>query len=243
MNFKVLATVLIALAGLVASLLVRRQGEVALRANEENIRSQEIQLIDLQAENERLSKLARQAVQASPSQQSSELSKLRDEATALRIQVQELERALESKRQAAAATPALRGESYVSQSNRVVMSHLRHLGKVADGRNLVRALVEFAQVHQAQFPSGLDELARSKFRARLSGTNYFEMIFQGSLNDLTNIPPRSVALIREQQPWVNQDGKAARVYGMADGATLFVESDDNFESWEAEHIVPPPAGP
>ena len=28
---------------------------------------------------------------------------------------------------------------------------------------------------------------------------------------------------------------------MADGEINVVESDDNFESWEAEHVLPPPA--
>jgi hypothetical protein len=73
----------------------------------------------------------------------------------------------------------------------------------------------------------------------LSGTNDFEIVYQGSQNDLTNIPPRRVALLRERQPWLTPEGKWARVYAYADGAANRVESDDNFQSWEAQHIIPP----
>jgi len=46
-------------------------------------------------------------------------------------------------------------------------------------------------------------------------------------SDLTNIPPRIVALVRERQPWSSADGKLGRVYGFADGAASTVISDDN----------------
>ena len=72
----------------------------------------------------------------------------------------------------------------------------------------------------------------------LSGTNRFEIVFQGLQNELSNIPPRRVALIREQQPWLTPDGKWARVYGLADGMSVTVVSDDNFQTWDAQHIIP-----
>ena len=73
----------------------------------------------------------------------------------------------------------------------------------------------------------------------LSGTNDFEIVYQGLQSDLTNLPLRRVALIRERQPWLTPDGKWARVYGYADGAASPVVSDDNFQSWDAQHIIPP----
>jgi len=45
-------------------------------------------------------------------------------------------------------------------------------------------------------------------------SNDFEIVYQGSQNDLTNIPLRRVALIRERQPWLTANGKWARVYGL-----------------------------
>jgi len=69
----------------------------------------------------------------------------------------------------------------------------------------------------------------------------FEMVYQGSYNELTNVPWQEVALIRERQAWPTPSGKWARIYVTANGEVKVVESDDNFQSWEAEHIIPPPA--
>jgi hypothetical protein len=76
-----------------------------------------------------------------------------------------------------------------------------------------------------------------------SGTNGFEIVFQGTQADLADIPPRRVALIRELQPRQTPDGYWARVYGYADGAASTVESDDNFQTWNAHHVIPPPDDP
>jgi len=69
----------------------------------------------------------------------------------------------------------------------------------------------------------------------------FEMVYQGSYNELTNVPWQEVALIRERQAWPTPSGKWARIYVTANGEVKVVESDDNFQSWEAEHIIRPPA--
>ncbi len=75
----------------------------------------------------------------------------------------------------------------------------------------------------------------------LSGTNQFEIIFQGSLDQLDGIPWGSIAVVRETQPWLTPDGRPTRVYGMIGGSGQTVTSDDNFQSWEAEHVISPPA--
>ena len=75
----------------------------------------------------------------------------------------------------------------------------------------------------------------------MTGTSKFEMVYQGSYNELTNVPWQEVALIRERQAWPTPSGKWARIYVTANGEVKVVESDDNFQSWEAEHLIPPPA--
>ena len=69
----------------------------------------------------------------------------------------------------------------------------------------------------------------------------FEMVYQGSYNELTNVPWEEVALIRERQAWPTPSGKWARIYVTTNGDVKVVESDDNFRAWEAEHIIPPPS--
>jgi tellurite resistance-related uncharacterized protein len=75
----------------------------------------------------------------------------------------------------------------------------------------------------------------------MTGTSEFEMVYQGSYNELTNVPLQEVALIRERHAWPTPSGKWARIYVMAGGEVNIVEADDNFQSWEAAHIVPPRA--
>ncbi len=55
-----------------------------------------------------------------------------------------------------------------------------------------------------------------------------------------------VALIREREPWLTPEGNWARVYGYADGWSEIVQPydpEDNFQSWEAAHVIPPPDFP
>ena len=111
------------------------------------------------------------------------------------------------------------------------------------------ALRQNTDEHQGELPRSPDQVAAYLPKplaadsppwenAPLSGTNDFEIVFQGSQNELTNIPPRRVALIREQQPWLTPYGKWARACGFADSAASTVESDDNFQFWDAQQIIP-----
>jgi hypothetical protein len=72
----------------------------------------------------------------------------------------------------------------------------------------------------------------------LTGTNEFELIYPGPQDGLTNFPTQMLAVIREQQPWQAPSGRWARVYGMLTVPPRVVETDDNFQSWEADHIIP-----
>ena len=112
-----------------------------------------------------------------------------------------------------------------------------------DATSLVWCLSEYARDHQGQFPSSLDQIASylSKAPFPLTGTNEFEFVYQGSFYDLTNTPRGAVAVIRERQAWLAPNEKWARVYGMADGGPKTIVTGDNFQSWEAEHILPPPS--
>jgi hypothetical protein len=78
-----------------------------------------------------------------------------------------------------------------------------------------------------------------KSRDPLAGAGDFDLICQGSLNELTNVPLQAVAIVREHEPWQTPEGKWARTYIMAAGKVNIVESDDNFQAWEAEHIIIP----
>jgi hypothetical protein len=112
---------------------------------------------------------------------------------------------------------------------------------MTDAKVLVMAFRLYADDHQNQSPVGLDQLDAylAKENRTLSGTNQFEIVFQGSLDQLQGLPPGAVAVVREQQPWPGPNGKMMRVYGFADGHSQMVVSDDNFQSYEAQHVIMP----
>jgi hypothetical protein len=69
----------------------------------------------------------------------------------------------------------------------------------------------------------------------------FQVIYQGSLNEITNASQTIV--LQEATPMRAADGGWLKVYGLADGSALVHEEPDgNFEAWESEHTQRP-AGP
>ena len=127
-------------------------------------------------------------------------------------------------------------EEYAKQLERMAID----AGKKSDIRNLSWAVRNFVRDHQGEFPSTSDQAASHFDKDRRPPqTSGFELVFQGSLTELTNVPSQAVALIREREAWPTPRGKWARIFGMAGGEVHIVESDDNFQSWEAEHLIPP----
>ncbi|PYI87947.1 MAG: hypothetical protein DME26_04530, partial [Verrucomicrobia bacterium] len=116
-------------------------------------------------------------------------------------------------------------------------------GRDKDATILSQAFYDYYRKHQGQFPSSLDQLAPylAEQHLSLTGTNEFEMIYAGPQDGLTNFPTQMLAVLRERQTWQAPSGRRARVYGMLTVPPRIVETDDNFQSWEAEHIVPPPS--
>jgi hypothetical protein len=118
--------------------------------------------------------------------------------------------------------------------------------KAEEAKTLTVALGEYASQHQGEFPSTFEQVAPylQEDQQHLAGTTEFEIVYQGSFNELTNVQLSAVAVIRERQTRLTHDGKRARLYGFAGangGWPDVVESDDNFQAWEAAHIIPPPS--
>jgi len=236
----------------VASVLLERRNRAKFRENDEVLGHQDHQLGELAAENQRLSDLIAQArTNRAPSEdRTAELAQLRAKVEALRQQTKQLA----DNRRATGVQFFSTGDFNLLEHNKELAITFgggpRETGKLSDARALTAALRRYAEEHQGEFALNLDQVAPFLPKALeadsppwanapLTGTNDFEIVYQGSQNDLTNIPPRRVALIRERLPWLTPDGKWARVYGSADGSASTVESDDNFQSWDAQHIIPP----
>jgi hypothetical protein len=240
-------------------LLVRSQVQAELRENAVRLRQQSVQLAALAEENRRLAAVAaqRENNRSVASSTTNELSELRAQAEHLRQQTSQL-----AKRVAGGLGTV--GPGLYSEGDSNLWAHSQAIantpgggpraeGKLNDARVLAAALRKYADEHQGVFPLDLGQItpylpgplqpsSESWDNAPLSGTNQFEIAFQGSWAELTNIPPRRVAIIREQLPWLRPDGRWARTYGFADGSASIIVSDDNFQSWEALSVVPAAGG-
>jgi len=228
----------IAIASVATSLVIQQRTHVELREKNDALRQQDSQLAELAAEHQRVSNLVVQANNAPTNDQMSELQMLRSRAEALRNQTNELGKQLaehlRSRPSKAVSRPAPDAPEYYEQL------HQMAAGKLTDARNLATVFCIYASEHQNQVPSNLDQAATYlRDGMSLTGTNEFDIVYQGSRDELKNIPLSSVALIRDRQTWLGPSGRLTRVYGLADGSGQIVESDDNFESWEAEHVLPP----
>jgi len=239
-KFKISTIGAIAMASVAASLVIQQRSDVKLREKEDALRRQDSQLAELAAEHQRVSNLVVQANQAPTNDQMSELQMLRNRAEALRNQTNELGKRLaenlRSRPSKAASRPTPQPPEYYEKL------HQMAAGKPTDARNLATVFIIYASEHQNQVPTNLDQVATYlRNGMSLTGTNEFDIVYQGSRDELKNIPSSSVALIRDRQTWLGPSGKMTRVYGLADGSGQIVESDDNFQSWEAEHVLPPPS--
>jgi hypothetical protein len=226
-----------AIAGLAASLMFERRAQLKLGEKDEILRQQSTQLAELAAEHQRLSNLLAGASGSPTGDQLGELQRLRNEVEGLRKQNKELEKKQQENRTSQAASGQSHPPEYWQQL------HLSAGGKPKDAVILGSVFLKFARAHQGQFPLSFDQVTPLLKEPGLTGTNEFEIVCQGSLEQLTNVPLPSVAVVRDRQSWQAPSGKMAKVYGMLGGVGQIVESDDNFQAWEAEHIfAPSPVG-
>jgi hypothetical protein len=234
-KFSVLA---IAIAtSVVLCLVLRSRNQRQFAENQAALEQVDKKLAEARAEQERLSGQLDQPADRRKDELDKELANLRAQAGALREQAR-------ARSNAAPATETARppGSSAPEQPRPPEYYEALHHMAGAKPRDAVRlnyALRMYVMEHQNQMPPSLAELEPylAKEEEQVSGTNHFEIVYQGSLDALSKIPNSAVALLRDRETFRAPSGKTARVYAMADGSGLVVESDDDFKSWEAEHIV------
>lgn len=238
-NFKTILLILLAGASLIASLIIHNHANEALRARAEISLQQSQQLANLQSEQRHLSNQLTHVSAGSRATHSAEIAKLRAEAEALQRRTNELAKESQSHR-------TLKSKQSVSKQDDHPPEYWKQFNQLAGNKSVealyvARAITEYADDHRNQFPSSLDQVAPylAKNNLTLSGTNHFEIIFQGSLDQLDGIPWTSVAVVRETEPWPSPDGTPTRAYGMLGGMGQIISTDDNFQSWESGHVIPP----
>lgn len=247
MKFKTLAVAIIAAAGLCAALWFQHQSLLQLQAENEALRAQADEAAQLSAENERLSNLVAHATSSPAPNQQRELLRLRGEVGMLRNQTNELNRLLQegnqrlqAAMQARAATPVPPQAQSEADSTAVQLKQ-QGISKMNDARSLLVGLITLAQANQGRLPTSLDQVQpylAAHPENTFSGTNQFDLVYQGSWSDIGN--PSSAIVVRETQPWQNPNGTWLRAYGFADGhSEIHQAPDGNFGPWEQQHMAVP----
>ena len=219
--------------------LLWSQHDQQTRLQKENsaLREQLQQLANenLQASNQ----LASHGVNGPVSADDRELMKLRSEVSGLR-------RAL-AEAKAQASRPENPPPSEPPPTEPEDPARQLAIAKLNYTKGWLLAFMTYAQQHDGKLPPDFASAAAFAPEAVTAQTNLisdqFEMLYNGSLNDLTNLS--SLILFREKQPVQASDGSWSRGYGFADGhSEIHRVVDGNFDAWEAQHMVPPtPAQP
>ena len=221
-------------AGAATTLVVQHQTQQKQRADNESLTQQ---LAQLKTDNESLSN---RLVTAGDSKsltdkQLNELLKLRGEVGTLKNQL-----ATAAKIQAQTTVHVDRANQpadLLEQQKRTIQA------KAGDAHIYLSAFMDYADSHNGQFPTNWDQI-RDKYNNApgLTGTNDFEIVYQGPLNwNTLGTNLESTILIREYLAWPTYDGKWGKVYGFANGSSEpIILSDGNFTAWEQQHIVSSP---
>ena len=99
----------------------------------------------------------------------------------------------------------------------------------------------YAEKNQNLFPTNLDQTLPYLREAKRtpSGTNHFDIPYQGSMDKLPSPMTNGIIVLRSQ-PWQGADAKQTRIYGFADGhCEIHSESDGGFDTWENQHLAQP----
>jgi len=228
----------LALGGVTISWMIQHQANVQLREKTAMQSQQANRLAGLTAENRKLSNRLAQITNPVSGASPGEMEALRREVVHLRRQTSELAQKKKANQPPEPSSASSQTDTHPPEYYEQM--HQLAAAKPRDALFLTSAFRQYAADHQGQSPTNLDQLTSylTKEQRSLSGTNEFEIVYHGSLDALEKIPLGAVALVRDRQVRQAPNGKMARVYGMAGGTAETVESVDNFQAWEAEHLFP-----
>jgi hypothetical protein len=242
-KLKISIVGVVLVAGLATLLVVQQQTQAKLREENESLRQQAGQWPRLSAENERLSNLVAEARSSLANDQLHELLRLRGQVGMLRDQTNELRKLREENRRLQASLGKAAPEPLQPETDPAAKEPTLK-AKISDAKELMLAFRIHANENQGQFPTNFDQLPKTWIAATgrplLTGTNQFEIVYAGSLHEITD--PGSVIVVREKQAWQASDGNWYKVYGFDDGSAIAQKAaDGNFDAWENQHMFSPPS--
>jgi hypothetical protein len=107
------------------------------------------------------------------------------------------------------------------------------------------ALINYAANHDSLFPQSLaeaapflhDELREDQKKQTTDAAERYEILYRGLRTDLEKLPPESTIIVREKEPWLDQQGRWCKAYCFSDGsASIRVSRQNDFDQWEALRI-------
>jgi hypothetical protein len=239
--------ILVAFAGLLCSWWIWSRNEIHFRVNESTLRNVRIQLSQSTGQRDLFSN--RPAKEGRIAQDPRlDLEQLRAERKKLKTDIDQLQSALKQRPRWGTSRLAEYSPPYTNSPEQMARADEITEGKKQDIGKLHTSLSRYIADHHGQFPQTIDELDSYLLQDNmtLTGTNQFDLVYSGTLDELTNFPLRSIAIFREQQAWLAPNGAWTRIYGMNGGPTGYgnhwqiVSSDDDFAAFEGEHVVSPP---
>lgn len=115
------------------------------------------------------------------------------------------------------------------------------LSRFNDAKIYCLGMMLYAATNQNLFPTNLEQTLPYLREANLtpSGTNRFEMLYQGSVDKLPSTMTNGIIVLRSQ-PWQGGDGRRRRIYGFADGhCEVHSETNGGFDAWEKQRLSRP----
>lgn len=250
-NPQIIALVLIGSVGLAMGTRIHHRGQADIEV--QGLRFKKLQEQTLALEDAIQPRLQRHQTNRSKErviEQRKEIEHLRDESRALERRIGSLKAQLENRSKTRSSAPksdrALTAGAglFVAPIESRSSEYLEELERTAVNRSEIRHLTsavrQYARNNEGAYPPSLEAALPYLWEGRqIPEIGRYELVFQGSIEELRGIPPAAIALVRERQPWKTPSGKLARVYGMLAGNVEVVESDDQFAAWELNHVLPP----
>ena len=222
-------------AGLAAAVILEFVSNARLREENRLLSEQVAQLNQTRGDIEQSLKPQPSPPQPLAEEQSRELLRLRGEVGVLRRRLAEVRKAGERSEQGPQSQPQ---SDTLEQQRQMAMARLRY------PRDWMLALIQYADQNQGQCPTSFDQVAPFLSDQAKRETNFapdqFEIVYQGSLSDLTN--RQNIIVIRQKEAEQSAGGGGGwiRAYGFADGhSEVHRATDGNFGPLEEQHRQKP----
>jgi RNA polymerase sigma factor (sigma-70 family) len=220
-------------AGVATTFVIQHQAQTRLRDENQSLEQQIVQLQNSSAD------LSNQIADLNASknmsdEQFNDLLRLRNEVGMLRQRTNELWKAQSQFKYSPPQDQSSQSNSPAQQQRQIVIARLNN------ARNLAMGFIMYAGDNQGQFPTNFGQIDTYTNQYPNNGTNGFEIVYQGSRNQITNLG--DVIVVQESEPWPTYDGRWGKIYGFADGhAEFHAEANSDFSNFEQQHSISPPS--